>query len=73
MMFMLLDEAWQQSIVDTVNMANLSQDDEDWKEVGYFAGAIVSQLLEFQVPSTSFVFGESLITEVISGLAAGTE
>ena len=47
MMFMLLDEAWQQGIVDTVNKANLSQDDEDWKEVGYFAGAIVSQLLEF--------------------------
>lgn len=66
MIFMILDEVWQQQIIDDLDKANMTNEYDDWERVGFYAGAIIAQFLEFQVPSTSFVFGETLISEVLA-------
>ena len=66
--FMILDEEWQQRIIDDIDTANMSREYDDWERVGFYAGAIIAQLMEFQVPSTSFVFGETLVSEVLASV-----
>ena len=38
----VLDHDWQNEVVATINQANETGDPEDWKDAGYYAGAIVA-------------------------------
>ena len=68
--YMVLDTNWQQKIVDAINVANMDQDAEEWKMAGYYVGSIFAALLEYRVPSTSFVYGETLVSEVLAAVTA---
>ena len=52
------DLAWQQSIIDAIDQANLSGAEEDWEKVGYPVGAMFAEFMNFEIPSFELQYGE---------------
>ena len=64
---------WQQEIVQQINKANFSGDNEDWSRVGEYVGDIASRLLEFNVPNVDFVYGSAILVDLQEREAAYSE
>lgn len=61
---MFIDTEWQQSIVGAIEKANFSGNNEDWAIVGKYVGKVFASILEFQVPSSEYMYGMSVLDEL---------
>lgn len=57
-------KAFQDHVVNSINVANFTGKGSDWEEVGKFVGFILASLLEYRVPSFEFVYGQSMIRDL---------
>ena len=69
---MFLDAQWQLKIIDVINEANFTGNNDSWLKMGKYVGKIFASLLEFTVPSVEYIYGESVLEELRAQTAASS-
>lgn len=64
---MLMDSQWQQDIIKSIETTEFYGRASDYEVLGKYVGTIAASLIEFQVPSSQYMYGMTVLDELNAG------